>query len=76
MKSNKNGKASSGGVIKDGISSENDAVGQRLRDFFSAIEDEDIPDRFLDLLNKLDAAESASRQFADTSTGRGAKDGR
>jgi Anti-sigma factor NepR len=42
------------------INAQNDPVGSRLRDFFSAIEDEGIPDRFLDLLEKLDAAEKSN----------------
>jgi Anti-sigma factor NepR len=75
VKSNKKGDASSSGGSTDGISSATDPVGQRLRDFFSAIEDEGIPDRFLDLLDKLDAAESASGESPGTSTGRGGKDG-
>lgn len=71
MKSNKSGNASAGSGSKNSISSENDPVGQRLRDFFSAIEDEGIPDRFLDLLDKLDAAENAVANTAKD----GAKDG-
>ena len=74
MKSNRQGGSSKDGS-NNSISSENDAVGQRLRDFFSAIENEGIPDRFLDLLDKLDAAESAAAGSTSVSDGNGAKDG-
>ena len=71
VKSNRKGSATIGSGSKHNISSETDPVGQRLRDFFSAIEDEGIPDRFLDLLDKLDAAESAAAGSGKD----GAKDG-
>ncbi len=35
----------------------NNQIGNRLRSFYSAMQDEAIPDRFLDLLEKLDHAE-------------------
>ncbi|MFJ6323986.1 MULTISPECIES: NepR family anti-sigma factor [unclassified Rhizobium] len=35
----------------------NNQIGNRLRSFYSAMQDEAIPDRFLDLLEKLDQAE-------------------
>jgi Anti-sigma factor NepR len=76
VKSNRNGNASRGGSLKISISSQSDAVGQRLRDFFSAIEDEGIPERFLDLLDKLDAAENAATKQSGASDSNGAKDGR
>jgi hypothetical protein len=75
VKSNRNGNASSGGGSKNSVSSQSDAVGQRLRDFFSAIEDEGIPERFLDLLDKLDAAENAAAKPSGMSRNNGAKDG-
>lgn len=75
MKSSKSGNTASGHGSKDGIASLNDPVGQRLRDFFSALENEGIPDRFLDLLDQLDAAESAAAKASATTTLDGAKDG-
>jgi hypothetical protein len=33
-------------------------IGNRLRSFYAAVQEEAIPDRFLDLLEKLDQAES------------------
>ncbi|MDE1996077.1 MAG: hypothetical protein KGI75_26500 [Rhizobiaceae bacterium] len=35
----------------------NNQIGVRLRSFYAACQDEAIPDRFLDLLEKLDQAE-------------------
>lgn len=35
----------------------NSQIGVRLRSLYSAVQDEAIPDRFLDLLEKLDQAE-------------------
>ena len=75
VKSSKGGSGRTNGGSNT-ISAENDPVGQRLRDFFSAIEDEGIPDRFLDLLEKLDAAENAAVKPSDTPNADGAKDGR
>ena len=38
-----------------------DAISRRLRDFYDSVADEPIPDRFLDLLEKLDQAEKGSQ---------------
>ncbi|MCC0038252.1 MAG: hypothetical protein H6893_04525 [Brucellaceae bacterium] len=38
-----------------------DAISRRLRDFYDSVADEPIPDRFLDLLEKLDQAEKVAR---------------
>lgn len=35
---------------------------RRLREYYDSIEDEGIPDRFLDLLEKLDDAEKKARE--------------
>lgn len=35
----------------------NNQIGNRLRSFYAAVQDEAIPDRFLDLLEKLDQVE-------------------
>ena len=47
----------------------NDAIGRRLREMFSAIEDQAIPEKFLDLLEKLDAAERAAEAPIDGNVG-------
>ncbi len=36
-----------------------DAVSRRLREYYDSVKDEAIPDRFLDLLEKLDNADRA-----------------
>lgn len=44
----------------------NNQIGNRLRSFYAAVQDEAIPDRFLDLLEKLDQAERlASAKVSD-----------
>ncbi|MGV1789501.1 hypothetical protein GR212_10375 [Rhizobium lusitanum] len=44
----------------------NNQIGNRLRSFYAAMQDEVIPDRFLDLLEKLDQAErSASAKVSE-----------
>lgn len=40
----------------------NSDIGARLRDFYGRIQEEAIPDRFLDLLEKLDQVEQKSSQ--------------
>jgi hypothetical protein len=37
----------------------NSRIGRKLREYYGAVENEPIPDRFLDLLEKLDEAEKA-----------------
>lgn len=44
----------------------NNQIGNRLRSFYAAVQDEAIPDRFLDLLEKLDQVERlASAKVSD-----------
>lgn len=43
----------------DGLGPTSD-IGARLRALFGAVQDEPVPDRLLDLLEKLDEAESKS----------------
>ncbi|MBB5572663.1 MULTISPECIES: NepR family anti-sigma factor [Rhizobium] len=44
----------------------NNQIGNRLRSFYAAAQDEAIPDRLLDLLEKLDQAERlASAKVSD-----------
>ena len=52
-----------GGLNKGDELGPNTEIGSKLRALYSSIQDETIPDRFLDLLEKLDQAErqSASR---------------
>lgn len=38
-----------------------DLIGQRLRKFYDEVTDQPVPDRFLDLLNKLDEATSSKK---------------
>lgn len=39
----------------------NASISRKLRDYYSALQEEAIPDRFLDLLERLDAAERKAR---------------
>ena len=41
-----------------------EAISRRLKALYNAVEQEEVPDRFLDLLERLDAAESASTRKA------------
>jgi hypothetical protein len=43
----------------------NSQIGNRLRSLYAAAQDEAIPDRFLDLLEKLDQVELASAKSAE-----------
>ena len=36
-------------------------ISQKLKAYYSSVEEEGIPDKFLDLLEKLDAAERAAK---------------
>ncbi|MCB1427367.1 MAG: hypothetical protein H6889_02045 [Brucellaceae bacterium] len=49
-----------------------DAVSRRLRDYYDSVKEEGIPDRFLDLLERLDAvdSQSAPREKASAENGR------
>ena len=38
-----------------------DLIGQRLRNYYEEVANEPIPDRFMDLLNQLDAARAAKK---------------
>jgi len=39
-----------------------DAITKKLRSYYSNVQDEGIPERFLDLLEQLDAAEKANKE--------------
>lgn len=43
--------------IKAGSMPPNASISRKLREFYDAVQEEGIPDRFLDLLEKLDEAE-------------------
>ncbi len=54
------------GMMMPGASDNpNEAISRRLKALYSSIEQEEIPDRFLDLLEKLDAAEEAARSVKE-----------
>jgi Anti-sigma factor NepR len=38
-----------------------DLIGQRLRNYYEEVANEPVPDRFLDLLNQLEAASAAKK---------------
>ena len=44
-----------------GLGSNSD-IGAKLRAFYGAVQDQPIPDKFLDLLEKLDQVEQASKR--------------
>ncbi|WP_297323586.1 NepR family anti-sigma factor [uncultured Bartonella sp.] len=45
----------------DDLLGSNSEIAIKLRQFYTAIQEEQIPDRFLDLLEKLDKAEQESQ---------------
>ncbi|PLX38705.1 MAG: hypothetical protein C0606_05985 [Hyphomicrobiales bacterium] len=56
----KTGAAPAGNSGEAGFDDPNSQISMRLRELYSSVEAEGIPDRFLDLLEKLDEAEKAS----------------
>ena len=48
------------GQSDDGLGPNTD-IGNRLRAFYGAVQDEGVPDNLLDLLERLDGAEQAQR---------------
>jgi hypothetical protein len=46
---------------EDGLGPNSD-IGAKLRAFYGAVQDQPIPDKFLDLLEKLDEVEQASKR--------------
>jgi len=55
----KNGSAFSG--PQDDLLGSNSEIAIKLRQFYTAIQDEEIPEKFLDLLEKLDKAEQENQ---------------
>ena len=49
---------------EDGLGANSD-IGANLRAFYGAVQDQPIPDKFLDLLEKLDQVEQASKRKVD-----------
>jgi hypothetical protein len=39
-----------------------DLIGQRLRKYYDAVAEQPVPDRFMDLLNQLEAAASSPKK--------------
>ncbi|MGF9563174.1 NepR family anti-sigma factor [Neorhizobium sp. JUb45] len=47
--------------FKPGAMLPNSAISRKLRDFYDAVQEEGIPDRFLDLLERLEQAEKNAK---------------
>lgn len=50
--------------IKPGTIAPNASISRKLKEFYDAVQEEGIPDRFLDLLERLEAAEQAQKTNA------------
>ncbi|MBB4346584.1 MULTISPECIES: NepR family anti-sigma factor [Rhizobiaceae] len=50
--------------IKPGTIAPNASISRKLKEFYDAVQEEGIPDRFLDLLERLEAAENAQKTNA------------
>lgn len=50
--------------IKPGTIAPNASISRKLKEFYDAVQEEGIPDRFLDLLERLEAAENAQKANA------------
>lgn len=55
----------SGPIHKEDALGPNSEIGSKLRSLYFSIQDETIPERFLDLLEKLDQAERKSASHKD-----------
>lgn len=49
-------------MTKDGKYPAQAEISRRLKMFYDSVQDEQIPDKFLDLLEKLDQAEKTSQE--------------
>lgn len=47
--------------VRPGSTSPNASISRKLREFYDAVQEEGIPDRFLDLLERLDQAEKNAK---------------
>ena len=50
--------------LKPGTIAPNASISRKLKEFYDAVQEEGIPDRFLDLLERLEAAENAQKTNA------------
>ncbi|WP_312405625.1 NepR family anti-sigma factor [Rhizobium sp.] len=50
--------------IKPGTIAPNASISRKLKEFYDAVQEEGIPARFLDLLERLEAAENAQKANA------------
>lgn len=50
--------------IKPGSLAPNASISRKLKEFYEAVQEEGIPDRFLDLLERLEQAENAHKAGA------------
>ncbi len=50
--------------VKPGTIAPNASISRKLKEFYDAVQEEGIPDRFLDLLERLEAAEQAQKANA------------
>jgi hypothetical protein len=49
---------------KPGSMTPNASISRKLKEFYDAVQEEGIPDRFLDLLERLEEAENAQKAHA------------
>lgn len=56
--------AGNGSSVLSGLDP-NASISRKLRDYYGALQEETVPDRFLDLLERLDAAERKAQTAAD-----------
>lgn len=47
--------------FRPGAASPNASISRKLREFYDAVQEEGIPDRFMDLLERLEEAEKKSK---------------
>ncbi len=47
--------------VKPGVVQPNASISRKLREFYDAVQEEGIPDRFLDLLERLEQAEKNAK---------------
>lgn len=59
---NEMSKLSGGGQRSTGGTDPNSQISRKLREYYDSVQEETIPDRFLDLLEKLDEAEEAANK--------------
>ena len=50
--------------VRPGAMAPNASISRKLKEFYDAVQEEGIPDRFLDLLERLEEAENAHKASA------------